>query len=104
MTDRVAAAIPMGFGYGENVDPGDTFQVHPTILFTAPAADALDVNVSAKMLIRLTGGSPGFAANLGLAIGPDLARWALRPEFGVLGYTDTEGYFRHASIGLSLGW
>ena len=102
--DRFAAAIPVGFGYGQDIDVGDTFQVHPTILFTFPAAAGLDVNLSGKMLIRFTGGETGFAANLGLAIGPDLPRWALRPEVGVLAYTSTSGYFRHASIGLSWGW
>jgi hypothetical protein len=102
--DRFAAAVPVGFGYGEGIDVGDTFQIHPTIFFTVPAASGLDVNLSGKMLIRFVGGDPGFAANLGLAIGPDLARWALRPEVGVLGYANTSGYFRHASIGLSWGW
>ncbi len=99
--DRFAVALPVGFASGEGIDVGDTFQVHPTVFFTYAAASGLDVNLSGKLLLSVRGGEPGFAANLGLGISTDIERWAVRPEVGVLTYTNSEGYFRHLSIGLS---
>lgn len=100
-SQRVAWALPVGFAYGEDIDVGDTFQMHPTILFTIPSGRSFEVNGSGKMLVSLSGGSTGFAANLGLGLSSNLDRWALRPEVGVLTYPEGDGYFFHLSLGLS---
>lgn len=99
--DRAAIALPIGFAIGEDIDVGDTFQFHPTVFVTIPAARGFEVNLSGKALIALTGGNLGLAANLGLGLSSDLERWALRPEVGVLKYTEGDGYVRHLSLGLS---
>jgi hypothetical protein len=99
--DRVAVALPVGFAVGEGIDVGDTFQIHPTVFFTLPASDNFELNLAGKVLLSVKGGSAGVAANLGLGISSNLERWALRPEFGVLKYTDSDGYLRHLSLGLS---
>jgi hypothetical protein len=99
--DRFAVALPVGFAVGEDLSVGDTFQVHPTVFFTFPAAPGFDINLSGKALFSVSGGSLGLAANLGLGISSNLERWALRPEVGVLKYTDGDGYLRHLSLGLS---
>ena len=96
-----AVALPVGFAFGEDIEVGDTFQFHPTMFFTIPSGRSFETNLSGKALIPVTGGSTGFAANLGFGISSDLDRWALRPEVGVLTYPEGEGYFTHISLGLS---
>jgi hypothetical protein len=99
--DRAAIALPFGFAFGEDLNVGDTFQFHPTVFFTVPAARGVELNLSGKAMIAVTGGNLGLAANLGLGLSSDLQRWALRPEVGVLKYTESDGYARHLSLGLS---
>lgn len=101
ISQRVAFAVPMGFAAGEDIDIGDSFQIHPTVFFTLPAGSNVEVNLSGKLLVSLSGGSTGFAGNLGFALSSDLDRWALRPEVGMLRYTDTDGHLYHLSLGLS---
>ena len=98
---RFAVALPVGFAYGEDIEVADTFQFHPTLLFTIPSGRNFETNLSGKILVPLSGGSSGFAANLGFGVSPNLDRWALRPEIGVLTYPEGEGYFYHLSVGLS---
>jgi hypothetical protein len=98
---RFAVALPVGFAYGSDISVGDTFQFHPTLFYTIPSGRGFEVNTSGKILVSLSGGSTGFAANLGFGISSDLDRWALRPEIGVLSYPEGDGYFTHLSLGLS---
>jgi hypothetical protein len=100
-SQRMAFALPIGFAVGQDISVGDTFQMHPTVFFTVPAGRSFEVNLSGKALVSLSGGSTGFAANLGFGISSDLDRWALRPEVGVLVYPEGDGHFRHLSLGLS---
>lgn len=96
-----AVGLPVGFAFGEDIEVGDTFQFHPTMFFTIPSGRSFETNLSAKVLVSLTGGSTGFAGNLGFGISSNLNRWALRPEVGVLAYPAGDGYFTHISLGLS---
>lgn len=103
--DRVALYVPVGraFGGGEDADLGDSWAVHPTLLFTVPAHRSVEVNASAKYLVPLNenGGDNLLAFNLGLGLGPDLERWAIRPEVGILLNPGESGHFYHLSLGLS---
>lgn len=101
--DRVAVAIPVGFAIGQGLDITETIQIHPTLFVTLPAAEAMEINLSGKVLVPIRHASTlGVAANLGAAIGPDIRRWAIRPEVGIMTFTDRGGYVRHASIGVSM--
>ena len=102
--DRLALYVPVGrgFGGGEDADLSDSWQVHPTVLFTVPAHRNVEVNASAKYLIPLSGdgGDDTLAFNLGLGLG-QLDRWAVRPEAGVLVNPGEGGHFYHFSLGVS---
>lgn len=103
--DRIALYVPVGraFGGPEDSELGDSWAVHPTLLLTLPAHRAVEVNASAKYLVPLNenGGDNLVAFNLGLGLGPDLDRWAIRPEAGVLLNPGESGHFYHFSLGLS---
>lgn len=103
--DRLALYVPVGrgFGGGEDADLSDSWQVHPTLLFTVPAHRNVEVNASAKYLIPLSGdgGDDTLALNLGLGLG-HLDRWAIRPEAGILvDPGEGGGHFYHFSLGVS---
>lgn len=103
--DRVALYVPVGraFGGPEESELGDSWAVHPTLLLTLPAHRTVEVNASAKYLVPLNenGGDNLVALNLGLGLGPDLDKWAIRPEVGVLLDPGESGHFYHFSLGLS---
>jgi len=96
-TGRVAVGLPIGFAFADGEVASEAVQFHPTVFFTAPVAQGLEVNFSGKVLLP-TG---AFAANLGLGLSTNLDRWAVRPEIGVMKYPGDDGYVRQASIGFS---
>jgi hypothetical protein len=108
--DRLALYVPVGRAFGGpddsdlvNSDLSETWAVHPTLLFTVPAHRTVEVNASAKYLVPLKGkgGDNLVAFNLGLGLGPNLERWAIRPEAGILLSPGESGHFYHLSLGLS---
>lgn len=101
LKDRIAFYIPIGRAFGEGTD--DTWQLHPTMLFTFPAVEkSLDINLSAKYLLTLCQNCDDLLAfNLGAAISNDISIWAFRPEFGILLNPGESGYFTHLSFGFS---
>jgi len=100
--DRLAVSLPVGFAFGEGLDIEETWQFHPTVLITFPVSNGFEINTSAKALIPLRGEQNTlYAANLGLGFSPDLRRWAVRPEVGILFDTDGDGFYLHFSLGLT---
>lgn len=103
--DRLAVFLPVGTAFGPDIESGDSWQFHPTLLATFPVSNAFEVNSSAKALIPLRGGqNTTYAVNLGLGISQDLRRWALRPEAGILFDTEGEGFYLHFSLGLTFAF
>jgi hypothetical protein len=105
LRDHLALYVPVGraFGGGEDADLSESWQVHPTLIGTAPVHRNVEVNASAKYLIPLSGdgGDDTLAFNLGLGLG-QLDRWAIRPEAGILVNPGEGGHFYHFSLGVSL--
>jgi hypothetical protein len=100
--DRAALFLPVGAAFGNGLETSETVQFHPALLFTLPLNDRIELNPSIKALIPLNGdGGVQFAGNLGLAFGPDIRKWAIRPEVGMLMKPGEDGSALHASIGLS---
>jgi hypothetical protein len=103
--DRLALYVPIGRAFAdvEDADFGESWQVHPTLLFTGPVNRHLEVNASAKYLIPLNSGESDnlVAFNLGLGLGRDVNTLALRPEVGLLLNPGEEGHWYHFSLGLS---
>lgn len=101
--DRVALYLPLGVATGEGVLLFETLQFHPTLLFTLPVSKSFELNPSVKALIPLhsDGGDVLVAGNLGAAIGPNISKWAVRPEIGMLKNVGESGYVFHFSLGFS---
>ena len=101
LEDRVAFYIPIGRAFGEYTE--ETWQIHPTFLFTIPAVpDKIDITFAPKYLISFCEGCENLLAiNLGLSFSDDLNRWAIRPEYGMLFNPGEEGHFSQFSIGVS---
>ena len=101
--DKVALSVPVGFAFGEDVESGKTWAVHPTLLLTGPVNSHLEVNGSLKGLIPLSrdGGDTLVAFNVGLGVG-DLEKWVIRPEVGFLFNPGESGHFTQFGIGLTI--
>ncbi|MGB6867171.1 MAG: hypothetical protein WBE11_15910 [Candidatus Aminicenantaceae bacterium] len=102
LKDWIAFYVPVGFAFGEDIEVSDTWQVHPTLLFTLPISKYFEFNPSAKVLIPFKSEQDTLVAfNLGLAISTNLEKWAIRPEIGFLYNPGESGHFMHLSIGFS---
>ena len=100
--DIVALYVPIGFATGEDISTEDTWQLHPTIIVTSTQGGVLELNASVKYILTFAEGQDDLMAfNLGLGLSPDLEKYALRPEGGVLINPGEDGYYWHFSIGLS---
>lgn len=97
---RSAFFIPLAFAVGEGVPIIDTMTINPTVLWTYPINENIEINPSVKLLIPVAFVSGiRLALNLGASISTDLVKWALRPEIGYLIYA--HGGCVHFSLGFS---
>jgi hypothetical protein len=98
----LAIFLPVGFAFGEDIQASETWQFHPTVLFTVPFNKNIELNTSAKALVPLQGGQNTLVAfNLGFGISSDLDKWAIRPEIGFLFDPGEKGHYMHLSIGFN---
>lgn len=100
--DILSLYVPIGTGFGDEVETNDSWQMQPTLLVTLPAVqDKLDITLAPKYLLTFCEGCDDlFALNFGMAFG-DLNNWAVRPEYGMLFNPGEDGYYGQFSIGLS---
>lgn len=97
-----ALYLPVGFAFGEDFDSMETWQAHPTLLFTGRLQN-VEFNPSFKFLLPLSGGGdPLIAMNLGMGLSTDFDLWALRPEVGFLFDPAGDGYYTSFSFGVSI--
>jgi len=83
---------------------GDSWQFHPTLLFTIPLkTNVIELNPSPKLLVPLFSkdGDILVSSNFGLVISQDLEKWAVRPENGFQFNPCEQGFYSHFSIGFS---
>ena len=100
--DVIAFYVPVGFATGEDITTEDTWQLHPTIIVTTTHSKVLEFNVSVKYILTFAEDQDDLLAfNLGLGLSPDLSRYVIRPEAGLLLNPGEDGYYWHWSIGLS---
>jgi hypothetical protein len=100
LKDRVALDVPLGLA----VDSGawESVQVHPTLLFTFPVTQHVDLNPSVKALIPFCDGCETMVAlNLGVGVRLEGGRWVVRPEVGYCVDPGQDAYFWALGIGLS---
>ena len=104
--DQLALHLPVGFAFGSDIDESQTWQFHPSVIGTIPVVQTAEFNGSFKLLIPISDAGENndvlLALNLGLGIGPDRSRWAIRPEVGFLRNPGESGTIRHFSIGFTL--
>ena len=101
--DIAAFYLPVGFAFGEDLEVSDTWQMHPTFLFTLPLGKNFELNPSAKALIPVGNDNDILIAfNLGAGISTDFSKWAIRPEFGYMFDPGDDGHFTQFSIAISI--
>lgn len=102
--NRFAIYLPVGFAFGGEIEEvRETWQFHPTLLFTVPVTDYLEFNPSGKVLIPFNKDLEELVAfNFGLGLSSDFDKYAVRPEFGLLYNPGEKGRYQHFSIGVTL--
>jgi hypothetical protein len=105
--DNAAFYLPVGFGFGadEVIETSESWEIQPTLLATESSFGWLETTAAVKGLFRFADEpDPRFAFNLGLSIGPNPHRLAVRPEAGVMFSPQLSGFNYHLSIGLAIGF
>jgi hypothetical protein len=102
--DQAALYLPVGFAFGNDIESSKTWEAHPTLIATHVVNRLYEVNVTMKMLISLNDENfnTRIAANLGFGIGPDVMKYVIRPEAGVLFHTSGGDPIYQFGIGLSM--
>ncbi len=106
LKDKLALAVPVGFAFGQDIDSDKTWEAHPTLLATWAPSRKAELTAAAKALVPLSGEDRDtlYAVNLGLGLGPDVSRWAFRPEVGFLWNPGESGHYTHLSLGVTIGF
>ena len=108
--DRLAIYAPIGFAFAGEIENSETWQLHPSVIWSLPISQSFELNSSLKALVPITGDDDGVsenskdilaAFNVGLAYSRDMSRWVLRPEVGFLKNPGENGVVRHFSLGFT---
>ena len=85
-------------------DSSDSWVFRPTVLFTHPISDQIELTTAGKGFMWLNDDSADnlIGADLGLGLSTDLERWVFRPEFGFLKNPGEDGTVWHWSVGFTL--
>ena len=99
LKDRIAAYVPIGFAFGGDVEGIDEIELQPTLLFTIPVGENVEINPSVKGII---GGEFYYAVNLGLGLSSDLKKYVIRPEYGLFFNPGESGHYGQFSVGATI--
>jgi hypothetical protein len=104
-SDDAALYLPIGFGFGGDLDMSQSWETHPTFLATETLASWAETTASVKALIRFADDPDlRLAFNFGAGLGPDPRRVAVRPEVGIMINPGNDGFTYHLSVGLIVGF
>ena len=101
--NRISSYLPISFSKNTESDDNAYKQIEPTLLFTLPFNDNIDINYSIKVLLPFfeeEDNDPMYAINIGCGFN-NFNNWVVRPEIGFLFMPDDDGFYQHISIGLS---
>ncbi|MEQ9264835.1 MAG: hypothetical protein RLN81_06410 [Balneolaceae bacterium] len=99
--DKVAAYMPLGFAFGEDIETSETFEIHPSVLMTFPINETTELNPSMKLIMPFDDRDAALALNLGVGFWND--NIGLRPEIGIMkSLEEGDGTFVHFGVGLSI--
>jgi hypothetical protein len=99
--DIMAAALPVGFFAGQDVSLTQSVQFHPTILFTIPISQKLEVNLAPEAVVFVPTFDYLLALNGGVGLSANLDQWAVRPQVSVSVNPETKAVVFSGSIGFS---
>jgi hypothetical protein len=105
LKDKLAIYVPVGFNSGADIgDDANTWEVHPTVLYTFDVDDGFELNPSFKCMLPLNHERTDiwYAYNLGLGLSLNPDKWVLRPEIGYRFSPSSETGNSHISLGLSV--
>ena len=99
--------VPLGFAFGgdlEDRDAMDTWEIHPTVLFSVPLGKYFEVNTSTKYIHEFQKDGWRFIAfDLGMGISTDLSKYAIRPEIGwAWSMNGEDDVYSQFSVGVTL--
>jgi hypothetical protein len=101
--DRIAFFMNLATGFGNEVETKDFWLMYPTLLFTLPLSQYVELNPSVRGLFFFDKYSDTLlSASLGLGISPNLDKWVLRPEIGILANPGDPG--SALQVGLGVTW
>jgi hypothetical protein len=102
--DVLSLYVPVGIGWGGEVESAKTLVLNPTLLATGRFDQHAELTGSMKYYwwLHNTNEPKMFAWNLGLGLSSDLDRWALRPEIGLLRDVKDSGHNAQFSLGLTI--
>ena len=102
-TDKVALYVPVGFGFGEDIETSNTWELHPTLLFTSDVSDKVELTPSFRTIIPLSQVQRDIliAITIGAGFGNEETPVIFRPEIGVLADPGSSGLFWSAGMGLT---
>lgn len=102
VTDRIALFVPIGFAWGADIKTSESWQIHPTLLFTTVQND-VEINASTKLMVALSssGADPCVAFNAGLGFPGVHSSLVFRPEIGVMFSPGNSGHLLHISLGVT---
>ena len=100
--ERVAVAVPIGFAFGDDIEVGDTWQLHPTLLMTVPMNERVDFNPAVRLLVPTHEDADtliAFHAGFGVRTG---RRLILRPEAAIIFNPGEDGVIWTVGFGASM--
>ena len=83
--ERLSFSLPIGFFFGDGIDRGDSYQLHPTLLASERINELAELNLALKGIWFVKQGADDFwALNLGARLTPKWSDISFHPELGVL--------------------
>lgn len=98
--NKMALYVPLGFAFGEDLNTDETFEVHPTLLYSFPVSDDFEINTSGKYIFAFEDGRDNSVA-LNLGLGIFSSQFTFRPELGIMIYPSSDGILFHFGTGVS---
>lgn len=99
--EKFAYYMPFGFGFGEGLETKNTYETHPTFIFTQMLSNDAELNLSGKYIIPFKSERENLIA-FNVGFGVDAASVKFRPSAGILINPGENGVFLDLGVGVSI--
>lgn len=99
--DKLAYNMPFGFGFGEGISTENSYEVHPTLIFTQSLSDNAELNLSGKYIIPFESERENLVA-FNVSFGAIGNSYIFRPSAGILINPGEDGVFWDLGLGVSI--